>query len=85
MAPDEKSDEGKQEETKLESGNGSIEKLDPEKELDKGIKSEEEEVLTTEELDTEAELDRLRFKYRGYTLEELKKNEYGSIYTIITS
>ncbi|MBA7608188.1 MAG: 30S ribosomal protein S19 [Promethearchaeota archaeon] len=73
MAPDEKSDEGKQEETKLESGNDSEEKLDPEKELDKGKESEEEEISTTEELDTEAELDRLRFKYRGHTLEELKK------------
>ncbi|MFX1274785.1 MAG: 30S ribosomal protein S19 [Promethearchaeota archaeon] len=30
-------------------------------------------MLDDEELDTEAELDRLRFKYRGYTLEELKK------------
>ncbi|MFX1386775.1 MAG: 30S ribosomal protein S19 [Promethearchaeota archaeon] len=33
----------------------------------------DEEFVEVGELDTEAELDRLRFKYRGFTLEALKK------------
>jgi small subunit ribosomal protein S19 len=37
--------------------------------VDEGI----EESTDEDELDTEAELDRLRFKYRGYTLDELKR------------
>jgi len=74
MAPDEQSDEEKSEEMEEESENDLEKDLDSEKEIETEIEEElEEELEEKEELDTEAELDRLRFKYRGYTLEELKK------------
>ncbi len=74
MAPDEQSDEKKSEEIEEESENDLEKDLDSEKEIETEIEEElEEELEEKEELDTEAELDRLRFKYRGYALEELKK------------
>ena len=48
------------------------EELDGAKTEEKGD-SEEISEGESDELDTEAELDRLRFKYRGFTIEELKK------------
>ncbi len=74
MAPDEESDERKSEEMEEEPQNELEKDLDSEKETETETKTEAEEDLKSKgELDTEAELDRLRFKYRGYTLEELKK------------
>ncbi len=74
MAPDEQSDEKISEKMDEESENDSEKDLDSEKEIETEIEEElEEELEEKEELDTEAELDRLRFKYRGHTLDELKK------------
>jgi len=73
MAPDEQSDEKKSEELDEEFRNDLEKDSDSEKGIETEIETESEEELEEEELDTEAELDRLRFKYRGYTLEELKK------------
>ena len=68
MAPDEKSDERKSEEMEEKINN------DLEKDSDSGKEIETEtEIELVKELDAEAELDRLRFKYRGFTLDELKK------------
>jgi len=66
MAPNE---EGNQEEEK---------ELEEEENFEEIVKESEEEEIELEaeiegDLDTKAELDRLRFKYRGYTLDELKK------------
>ena len=61
----------------------SEEELEEEKPSEEIIEEVEEEV-DEEELDAQKELDRLKFHYRGYTLEELK-NEYGSVYPIIAS
>ena len=66
MAPNE---EGNQEEEK---------ELEEEENFQEIVKESEEEEIELEaeiegDLDTKAELDRLRFKYRGYTLDELKK------------
>lgn len=74
MAPDEQSDDKTSEEFEEESDNELEKVSDSEEELNPEVKTSSEE-LSEEEgvLDTEAELDRLRFKYRGYTLEELKK------------
>ena len=60
MAPDEESNKEMEE---------KLEEEEPSEEIIEELEEEEGE----RELDTEAELDRLRFKYRGYTLEELKK------------
>ena len=74
MTPDEQSDEKKSEEleeelnSELEKVSNSEEEIKPEIETKSEEPPEEKGVL-----DTEAELDRLRFKYRGFTLEELKK------------
>lgn len=74
MAPDEQSDDKKSEEMEEELQNDLEKDKDSEKEIETETGEElEEDVEDTGELDTEAELDRLRFKYRGYTLEELKK------------
>jgi small subunit ribosomal protein S19 len=74
MAPDEEPDEKKSEEMEQEPQNELEKDSDSEKETETESKAEDEESLKAKgELDTEAELDRLRFKYRGYTLEELKK------------
>lgn len=56
-----------------EEGNEKIKKELEEEEPSEEIIEELEEEEGEGELDAEAELDRLRFKYRGYTLEELKK------------
>lgn len=60
MAPNEEMNEEKEKE---------LEEEEPSEEIIEEI----EEEKGTEELDAEAELDRLRFKYRGHTLEELRK------------
>ncbi len=74
MAPDEQSNEGKQEKIDEDSKNDSKKGLESEKREETTIKvKKEEDSVSEEELDTKAELDRLRFKYRGYTLEDLKK------------
>jgi small subunit ribosomal protein S19 len=74
MAPDEQSDEKKSEEMEEEGQNELEKDLDSEEEIEIGIEDKiEEELPKKGDLDAEAELDRLRFKYRGYTLEELKK------------
>ena len=74
MAPDEQSNEGKQEKIDEDSKNDSKKELESEKREETTINvKKEEDPASEEELDTKAELDRLRFKYRGYTLEDLKK------------
>jgi small subunit ribosomal protein S19 len=74
MAPDEQPDEKKSEEMERELQNDLGKDSDSEKDIETETETEVEEDLVKEgELDTEAELDRLRFKYRGFTLEELKK------------
>ena len=74
MAPDEQPDKKESEELEKEFNNDLEKDSDSEKEIKTEIGIElEEELEEAGELDTEAELDRLRFKYRGYTLEELKK------------
>jgi len=60
MAPNEEINEEKEKE---------LEEEEPSEEIIEEIEEEE----GTEELDAEAELDRLLFKYRGHTLEELRK------------
>jgi small subunit ribosomal protein S19 len=74
MAPDEESDEKLSEEIEEEPQNELEKDSDSEKETEtETIDEIEEDLRRIGEIDTEAELDRLRFKYRGYTLEELKK------------
>jgi len=74
MTPDEQSDENKSEELEEELNNGLEKDSDSEKDIEIDIETEGEEISQEKgDLDTEAELDRLRFKYRGHTLEELKK------------
>jgi len=74
MAPDEKSDEGKSEEMEEKFNNDLEKDSDSEKDIETETETELKEDLEEEgELDAEAELDRLRFKYRGFTLDELKK------------
>jgi len=74
MTPDEQSDENKSEELEEELDNDLEKDSDSEKDIETDIETEGEEISKEKgELDAEAELDRLRFKYRGYTLEELKK------------
>jgi small subunit ribosomal protein S19 len=74
MAPDEQPDEKKSEEMEKELQNDLEKDSDSEKDIETETETEVEEDLVKEgELDTEAELDRLRFKYRGFTIEELKK------------
>jgi len=74
MAPDEQSDEEKSEEMEEELPNDSEKDSDSEKEIETEIEEElDEKFVDEEEIDTKAELDRLKFKYRGFTLEELKK------------
>ena len=74
MTPDEQSDENKSEELEEELNNELEKDSNSEKGIEDDIKTESEELSEGKgELDTEAELDRLRFKYRGYTLEDLKK------------
>jgi small subunit ribosomal protein S19 len=86
MAPDEQSDEKNQEESKEISENNS------EKELNKIVEektgsgpSDEGEFIEKEDIDTEAELDRLRFKYRGFTLDELKKMNMDQFIQLLPS
>jgi len=74
MAPNEKSDERESDDIEEELQNGLEKDSDSEKETETETEAEiDKELQEKGELDTEAELDRLRFKYRGYTLEELKK------------
>jgi small subunit ribosomal protein S19 len=74
MTPDEQSDKNKSEELEEELDNDLEKDSDSEKDIETDIETEGEEISKEKgELDAEAELDRLRFKYRGYTLEELKK------------
>ncbi len=74
MAPEEQSDDKESEEMEEELQNDLEKDIDPEKEIETETGKElKEDIKETKELDTEAELDRLRFKYRGYILEELKK------------
>jgi small subunit ribosomal protein S19 len=72
MAPNEEPNEEKKEELTEEK---PIEEKTVKKAIDKPSEksSEESTEEIDDELDTERELDRLRFKYRGFTLEELKK------------
>ena len=72
MAPNEDPNEEEQEEFEEEE---FIEEKTEDKEIEdpSGELPEESSEDSDDELDTEKELDRLRFKYRGYTLEELKK------------
>ncbi len=64
MAPNEEQNDGKQEETKTE---------DAAKEPSKEPSKESEEVKDTKELDLAKERDRLKFHYRGHTLDQLKR------------
>ena len=74
MAPNEQPKEGNQDKIDKDSENGSEKGSDFEKEKETTvILDKEEKSDKVEELDTKAELDRLRFKYRGFTLEDLKK------------
>ncbi len=74
MAPNEQPKEGNQGKIDKDSENGSEKGSDFEKEKETTvILDKEEKSDKVEELDTKAELDRLRFKYRGFTLEDLKK------------
>ncbi|KKM87580.1 hypothetical protein LCGC14_1267400 [marine sediment metagenome] len=74
MAPNEQPNEGNQDKIDKDSENGSEKGSDFEKEKETTvILDKEEKSDKVEELDTKAELDRLRFKYRGFTLEDLKK------------
>ena len=72
MAPNEDPNEEEQEDLEEEE---SIEEKTEEKVIDEPSEETSDEVSEEfdDELDTEKELDRLRFKYRGFTLEELKK------------
>jgi len=72
MAPNEEPNKDEQEELeeKKPIEEDTVKKaIDKPSEESSGESSEESD----EELDTKKELDRLRFKYRGFTLEELKK------------
>lgn len=74
MAPDEQSNQGNQDKVEEDSENDSKKGLDSENEKEiTTILDKEENSEKVEELDTKAELDRLRFKYRGFLLEDLKK------------
>ena len=74
MAPNEQPKEGNQDKIDKDSENGSEKGSDFEKEKETTvILDKEEKSDKVEELDTKVELDRLRFKYRGFTLEDLKK------------
>ena len=74
MAPDEQSNEEGREEVDEELSEDSERELDSEKDIEPEIEPETDEAYDdSEELDTKKELDRLKFHYRGYTLEELKK------------
>ena len=74
MAPDEQSNEEELEEKDEESKESSEKELDSDKEIEPEKETVlEEDSELEEELDKEKELDRLRFHYRGYTLEELRK------------
>jgi len=66
MAPNEEGNEEEEKELEEEENFEEIVKESEEEEIELGAETEGD-------LDTEAELDRLRFKYRGYTLDELKK------------
>ena len=74
MAPDEQSEEKESEKLEEELNNELEKGSDSEKKLETDIETEKGEELEEKgDLDTEVELDRLRFKYRGNTLEESKK------------
>ncbi|MBD3253746.1 MAG: 30S ribosomal protein S19 [Candidatus Lokiarchaeota archaeon] len=68
MAPDEENENEENEELEEE-----LDEESEEDEEEEDIEEEKEEELDQEELDAEAELERLKFHYRGHTLEELKK------------
>ncbi len=74
MAPDEQLKEEKPEKVEETSTGDSKKELTSEKTEKTDIKLDsEEDSSKEEELDTKKELDRLKFHYRGYTLEDLKK------------
>jgi small subunit ribosomal protein S19 len=74
MAPDEQTDENKSEELKKELNNELEKDSDSVREIETETETKSEDASEYKgDLDTEAELDRLRFKYRGHTLEELRK------------
>ena len=72
MAPNEEPNEEEQEEFEEEEPSQEKEEDEDVEELSEDSLEETSEEFD-EELDTEKELERLRFKYRGFTLEELKK------------
>ena len=86
MAPNEQPNEGKQDKIEEDSENGSEKGSDFEKEKETTvILDKEEKSGKVEELDTKAELDRLRFKYRGFTLEDLKKMNMDQFIQLLTA
>ncbi len=86
MTPDEQSDERKSEELEEELNNDLEKDSDSEKDVETDFETEGEEISKEKgDLDTEAELDRLRFKYRGYTLEELKKMNMDQFIQLLPS
>ncbi|MGQ4874101.1 MAG: 30S ribosomal protein S19 [Promethearchaeia archaeon] len=56
-----------------EQGENELEDSEIGKKDEESEEELKEDTEESEEFDAEAELDRLRFKYRGYTLDELKK------------
>ena len=86
MAPNEQPKEGNQGKIDKDSENGSEKGSDFEKEKETTvILDKEEKSDKVEELDTKAELDRLRFKYRGFTLEDLKKMNMDQFIQLLPS
>lgn len=75
MAPNEESNDGKQKESAEESAKESAKESVKEstKESTKESAKESKEVEDTKEIDLAKERDRLKFHYRGYTLDQLKR------------
>jgi len=73
MVPNERDDEEGSEELDEELNNDSEKDIDSDEEPETDLEDDLKEELEKEDIDTESELDRLRFKYRGFTLEELRK------------
>jgi small subunit ribosomal protein S19 len=73
MTPNEEPDEKELEESEEEKADEEDIEESQEEELSEELKEEIPEPVEEGELDADAELDRMRFRYRGYTLEELKK------------
>lgn len=75
MTPNEEADQDDQEELEEEEPSEDLEEEESE--------DEELEEEDSGELDEEAELARLRFKYRGYTLDELKKMSMDQLVNLL--